>query len=72
MNMQNGLPVYAGSNDTLLNKNTPQRSDAANAIIKEAMRTDNRSAVAAHTQPADRNIPERSLLPLKHQILNTT
>src|ERR1700755_2128025 len=38
MNMQNSAPVYAGSNDTLLNKNTPQTSDAGNAIIKEAMR----------------------------------
>ena len=40
MNMRNSVPVYAGSNDTLLNKNLPQQSDAANAIIKEAMRTD--------------------------------
>jgi len=40
MNIGTSIPIYAGSNDTLINKNTPQKSDAAIAIIKEAMRTD--------------------------------
>lgn len=40
MNLDKTIPVYEGSNSALENKNTPQTSDAANAIIKEAMRTD--------------------------------
>ena len=34
------FPVYQGSNNALENDSTPQRSAAAEAIIKEAMRTD--------------------------------
>src|SRR5678815_3899580 len=40
MNMSNKYPVYQGSNSPLENDSTPQQSDAANAIIKEAMRDD--------------------------------
>jgi purine nucleosidase len=40
MNFSKTFPVYEGSNFALENKNTPQKSDAANAIIKEAMRDD--------------------------------
>lgn len=40
MNLNKVFPVYEGSNNALENKNTPQQSDAANAIIKEAMRDD--------------------------------
>jgi purine nucleosidase len=40
MNFSRTLPVYEGSNNALENKNSPQKSDAANAIIKEAMRDD--------------------------------
>lgn len=40
MNLSNQYPVYAGSNFPLENDSTAQRSDAANAIIKEAMRDD--------------------------------
>ena len=34
------FPVYQGSNNALENDSTPQKSDAADAIIKEAMRND--------------------------------
>jgi hypothetical protein len=40
MNMSNKYPVYQGSNFPLENDSTPQQSDAANAIVKEAMRDD--------------------------------
>ena len=40
MNMTNAYPVYRGSNFPLENDSTAQQSDAANAIIKEAMRDD--------------------------------
>jgi len=40
MNMSGQYPVYAGSNFPLENDSTPQQSDAANAIVKEAMRDD--------------------------------
>ncbi|HEY6978812.1 MAG TPA: nucleoside hydrolase [Chitinophagaceae bacterium] len=40
MNMTNVYPVYQGSNFPLENDSTAQRSGAANAIIKEAMRDD--------------------------------
>jgi purine nucleosidase len=40
MKLSNQYPVYPGSNSPLENDSTPQRSDAANAIIKEAMRDD--------------------------------
>ncbi len=40
MNLSNAYPVYQGSNLALENNNTPRQSDAANAIIKEAMRDD--------------------------------
>ncbi|HEV8507455.1 MAG TPA: nucleoside hydrolase, partial [Chitinophagaceae bacterium] len=40
MSMTNKYSVYQGSNSPLENDSTPQRSDAANAIIKEAMRDD--------------------------------
>ena len=40
MNLSKTFSVYEGSNNALENKNTPQKSDAANAIIKEAMRND--------------------------------
>src|SRR5258708_23089889 len=38
MNLSNTPPVYEGSNFALENKSTPQKSDGASAIIKEAMR----------------------------------
>lgn len=40
MNMSNKYPVYQGSNSPLENDSTAQQSDAANAIIREAMRDD--------------------------------
>lgn len=40
MNLTGTLPVYQGANNALENDSTAQASDAANAIIKEAMRTD--------------------------------
>lgn len=40
MNMSNKYPVYQGSNFPLENDSTPQLSEAAKAIVKEAMRTD--------------------------------
>ena len=40
MNLTHRYPVYQGSNFPLENDSTPQKSDAANAIIKEAMRED--------------------------------
>jgi len=40
MNMNNAYPVYQGSNFPLKNDSIAQQSDAANAIIKEAMRDD--------------------------------
>jgi purine nucleosidase len=40
MNLDKTFPVYQGSNNALVNDSTAQQSDAANAIIKEAMRTD--------------------------------
>ncbi len=40
MNLTNVYPVYQGSNFPLKNDSTPQHSEAAEAIIKEAMRTD--------------------------------
>jgi len=40
MNLSGAYPVYQGSNFPLENDSTAQRSDAANAIIKEAMRND--------------------------------
>ncbi len=40
MNLSDQYPVYAGSNFPLENDSMPQQSDAANAIIKEAMRDD--------------------------------
>lgn len=40
MNLGKVPPVYEGSNFPLENNSTPQKSDAANAIIKEAMRDD--------------------------------
>src|SRR6478609_10139448 len=40
MNLSNKYPVYQGSNSPLENDSTAQQSDAANAIIKEAMRDD--------------------------------
>jgi inosine-uridine nucleoside N-ribohydrolase len=40
MNLAAKFSVYQGSNSALKNDSTPQKSDAANAIIKEAMRDD--------------------------------
>jgi inosine-uridine nucleoside N-ribohydrolase len=40
MNLNGAYPVYQGSNFALENDSTAQKSDAANAIIKEAMRED--------------------------------
>jgi len=40
MNMSGKYPVYQGSNDPLENDSLPQQSEAAKAIIKEAMRDD--------------------------------
>ncbi len=40
MNLKKTFPVYEGSNNALIDKDTPQKSAAANAIIKEAMRDD--------------------------------
>ncbi len=40
MNLSNKYPVYQGSNDPLENDSIPQQSEAAKAIIKEAMRDD--------------------------------
>ena len=40
MNLKKKFAVYEGSNSALENKTTPQKSEAANAIIKEAMRDD--------------------------------
>jgi inosine-uridine nucleoside N-ribohydrolase len=40
MNMDKTVSVYQGTNNQLENDSTPQKSDAANAIIKEAMRDD--------------------------------
>lgn len=40
MNMNKTFSVYEGSNNALENISTPQKTDAALAIIKEAMRTD--------------------------------
>ena len=42
MNLSNVYPVYQGSNFALENDSTAQKSDAANAIVKEAMRDDTR------------------------------
>jgi len=43
MNLGKTFPVYQGSNIALDNDSTAQNSEAANAIIKEAMRTDTKS-----------------------------
>lgn len=40
MGLQNSFSIYEGSNAALANAKTPQRSAAAAAIVKEAMRTD--------------------------------
>jgi inosine-uridine nucleoside N-ribohydrolase len=40
MNLTNAYPVYQGSNFPLENDSTAQQSDAAKAIVKEAMRDD--------------------------------
>lgn len=40
MNMEKAFPVYEGSNSGLVNNLTPKKSDAAAAIVKEAMRDD--------------------------------
>ena len=40
LNLNKSFPVFQGSNVGLENENTPRPSDAANAIIKEAMRDD--------------------------------
>ena len=40
MNLSNAYPVYQGSNFALENDSTAQKSDAASAIVKEAMRDD--------------------------------
>lgn len=40
MNLTNKYPVYEGSNTPLENDSTAQKSEAASAIIKEAMRDD--------------------------------
>jgi inosine-uridine nucleoside N-ribohydrolase len=40
MNLTKAYPVYQGSNVALENDSTPMPSDAANAIVKEAMRND--------------------------------
>jgi purine nucleosidase len=40
MNLSNAYPVYQGSNFALENDSTAQKSEAANAIIKEAMKGD--------------------------------
>src|SRR6478609_239131 len=40
LNLNKTFPVFQGSNLGLENEDTPQPSDAANAIIKEAMRDD--------------------------------
>ncbi len=42
MNLGKTYPVYQGSNVALANDSTAQSSDAANAIVKEAMRDDTR------------------------------
>jgi|SRR5687768_1784950 len=42
MNLGKIFPVYQGSNNALENDSTAQKSDAANAIIKEAMRDDSK------------------------------
>lgn len=43
MNLAGTYPVYQGSNIPLKNDSTAERSDGANAIVKEAMRTDSKS-----------------------------
>jgi inosine-uridine nucleoside N-ribohydrolase len=40
MNLSKAYPVYQGSNIALIDKTTPHRSEAAEAIVKEAMRED--------------------------------
>ncbi|MBS1600849.1 MAG: nucleoside hydrolase [Bacteroidetes bacterium] len=40
MNLTNAYPVYQGSNFALENDSVAQKSDAVNAIVKEAMRDD--------------------------------
>ena len=40
MNLARTFSVYQGSNSALENDSTPQKSDATNAIVKEAMRDD--------------------------------
>jgi inosine-uridine nucleoside N-ribohydrolase len=40
MDLGKNLSIYQGSNFALENDSTPQKSDAANAIVKEAMRSD--------------------------------
>lgn len=40
MNLSNSYPVYKGSDFALENDSTAQKSDAASAIVKEAMRDD--------------------------------
>jgi purine nucleosidase len=40
LNMQNDIPVLAGSNFAMTNDSTPVKSEAVNFIIKEALRTD--------------------------------
>jgi purine nucleosidase len=42
MNLGKTYPVYQGSNVALVNDSTAQPSDAANAIVKEAMRDDSK------------------------------
>lgn len=42
MNLSKTYPVYQGSNKQLANDSTPQKSEAADAIIAEAMRDDTR------------------------------
>jgi purine nucleosidase len=43
MQLGKTYPVYQGSNNGLENDSTPRQSDAANAIIKEAMRNDTKA-----------------------------
>jgi purine nucleosidase len=43
LNLGTTYPVYQGSNIPLKNDSTPERSDGANAIVREAMRNDTKS-----------------------------
>lgn len=40
MDVKKTIPVFAGSNTTMVNDSTPVKNEAVNLIIREALRTD--------------------------------